>query len=152
MKPPPTGWPRISSALFYEDPRAAIDWLCDVFGFRVQIKVEGDDGSLHHSELVLGGGLVMVGDANRRSPRETGHRRSPKRLDGANTQSLMVFVDDVDAHCAHAKSKGATIAWEPETHDYGVDYWVDRSYECIDLEGHRWWFTSRLVTGGKPAG
>ena len=27
MKPPPAGWPRISSSLFYDDAAAAIDWL-----------------------------------------------------------------------------------------------------------------------------
>jgi len=32
MKPTPPGWPRISAALFYDDPRAAIDWLCEAFG------------------------------------------------------------------------------------------------------------------------
>ena len=44
MKPPPPGWPRISSSLFYEDAPAAIDWLCRVFGFEVRLKVEGDAG------------------------------------------------------------------------------------------------------------
>src|SRR5689334_1929932 len=33
MKPTPPGWPRISSSLYYEDPKAAIEWLCKAFGF-----------------------------------------------------------------------------------------------------------------------
>ena len=32
-KATPAGWPRISSALFYDDAGAAIDWLCKAFGF-----------------------------------------------------------------------------------------------------------------------
>ena len=36
--------------------------------------------------------------------------------------------------------RGATIVSEPTTTDYGDGYWVDRSYEAIDLEGHHWWF------------
>jgi uncharacterized glyoxalase superfamily protein PhnB len=70
--------------------------------------------------------------------------RSPKSLGGATTQSLMFFVDDADAHCAHAREHGAEIVEEPATHDYGEDYWSDRSYCALDLEGHVWWITQRL--------
>ena len=28
--------------------------------------------------------------------------------------------------------------------DYGEEYWEDRTYECADLEGHRWWFCQRI--------
>ncbi len=40
MKSSPTGWPRISSAVYYEDAPAAIDWLCRAFGFEVRVKIE----------------------------------------------------------------------------------------------------------------
>ena len=53
-------------------------------------------------------------------------------------------VDDVEAHCAQARAAGARITDEPQVHDYGEDYWADRSYGCHDLEGHHWWFTQRL--------
>jgi len=39
------------------------------------------------------------------------------------TQGRCAVVDDADAHCAHAKAKGATIAAEPATHGYGEDDW-----------------------------
>jgi len=61
MKKPPEGWPRISSAVFYEEAGPAIDWLCRVFGFEVRLKVEGEGGRIEHSELVFGEGLVLVG-------------------------------------------------------------------------------------------
>src|SRR5262245_25956913 len=140
MKPPPPGWPRISSALYYEDPSAAIDWLCRAFGFEVQLKVLGDGGSVEHSELVLGGGLVMVGGGKDRFP----YRRTPSQIDGGNTQNLMVYVDDVEAHCERARGAGAKIVSGPETQDYGEDYWADRGYECEDIGGHHWWFYQRL--------
>ena len=63
MQNPPAGWPRIASAVFYEDAAAAIDWLCRAFGFEVQLKVENKRGQIAHSQLVLGGGLIMVGQA-----------------------------------------------------------------------------------------
>jgi uncharacterized glyoxalase superfamily protein PhnB len=63
VKPTPTGWPRMSSAVFYEDAAAAIDWLCRAFSFEVRLKIEGDDGGIIHSELTYGEGVVMVGQA-----------------------------------------------------------------------------------------
>ena len=72
--------------------------------------------------------------------------RSPKTLNGATTQSIMFFVDDADAHCANARVHGAQIIEEPATHDYGQDYWSDRSYGALDLEGHLWWVTQRVRT------
>jgi uncharacterized glyoxalase superfamily protein PhnB len=148
MKPPPPGWPRISIGIWYDDPAAAIDWLCRAFGFVVQLKVEGDGGSIEHSELVYGDGLIMVGGEK---PDKFSFAKTPSNVGGANTQNLMVFVDDIEAHRARALEAGAVLTRDLETHDYGDDYWVDRSYECRDLGGHHWWFTQRLRTRGKEA-
>jgi uncharacterized glyoxalase superfamily protein PhnB len=142
----PQGWPRISSAIFYDDAAAAIDWLCRAFGFEVRLKVEGDNGRIEHSELVFGDGVVMVGssaDGAAKVPFKA-HFKSPKSLSGANTQSMMVYVDDADAHCVRAKAAGARIFMEPALHDYGEDHWADRSYGAVDPEGHHWWFTQRI--------
>ena len=148
-QPPPAGWPRISSAIFYDDAAAAIDWLCRVFGFEVRLRIEGEGGRIEHSELTLGEGLIMVSQAGGKTSRETPlPGASPRGLAGANTQSLLVQVDDADAHCAHARAAGATIVETPATHDYGEAYWVDRTYAAIDLEGHHWWFSHRVRTGG----
>lgn len=144
MKPTPPGWPRISSALYYEDPAAAIDWLCRAFGFELQLKVEGEGGTIEHSELVFGGGLVMVGGVHANKNEKFPYRRAPSQIDGLNTQNMMVYVDDVEAHCQRAREAGAKIVVEPETHDYGEEYWTDRGYECVDPGGHHWWFYQRL--------
>jgi uncharacterized glyoxalase superfamily protein PhnB len=56
----------------------------------------------------------------------------------------MFYVDDVDAHCAQARTRGALIVEEPATHDYGQDHWSDRSYGALDPEGHLWWVTQRV--------
>jgi uncharacterized glyoxalase superfamily protein PhnB len=144
MKPTPKGWPRLSSAVFYQDASAAIDWLCRAFGFEVALRVDEPGGRVAHSQLMLGDGLVMVSDLDRKSARPgVGLRVSPRELGGKVTQSLMIFVDDVDAHCARARAAGAFIAVEPTTTDYGAEYWADRNYEAVDPEGHRWWFTQR---------
>lgn len=141
---PPKGWPRISSALFYEDAPAAIDWLCRAFGFEVRLRVEGEGGGIVHSELEFGEGVVMVSSADRTDRPGRDFGKSPRSLDGANTQSLCIHVDDVDAHCEASRAAGARISSEPKTQDYGEDYWSDRSYEAVDLEGHHWWFLQRM--------
>ena len=64
---------------------------------------------------------------------------SPKSVSGTNTQSLYVYVDDLDAHCERARAAGAKIIQEPDTRDYG-----DRVYAAFDLEGHQWWFGQRV--------
>jgi uncharacterized glyoxalase superfamily protein PhnB len=141
MKPTPPGWPRISSALIYPDAAKAIDWLCHAFGFEVRLKVEGDGGRIEHSELVYGEGLIMVSSDK---PEKFPFLRAPRDAGGANTQTLMVYVDDAEAHCKRAREAGAKIVSEPATHDYGEDYWADRGYECEDIGGHHWWFYQRL--------
>ena len=145
MKPTPKGWPRLSSAICYKDAAKAIDWLCQAFGFEVRLKVEGEGGRIMHSELTYGEALVMVAQSgpNPNHP-EFPPTVSPAEMQGKNTQSIMLFVDDVIAHCEHARSAGAKIVDQPTIHDYGPDYWADRSYGALDLEGHLWWFTERV--------
>ncbi len=145
MKDTPKDWPRISSGLYYREAAKMIDWLCAAFGFEIRLKVEGEDGRIEHSELVYGEGLIMVGEERvGAASRWNVDMKSPLSLAGANTQGLMVFVDDVDAHCAHARAAGAKIVDEPSLHDYGEEYWADRSYGALDPEGHMWWFTQRV--------
>ncbi len=132
--PPPDGWPRLSVALYYDDPRAALDWLAEAFGFETRVCVTGPDGEILHSEMECGEAVVMVAGTA-----DYTDRKSPRSLGGANTQSVQVFVDDTDAHFARAKAAGAVITFAPENKEYG-----DRSYGALDCEGHLWWFTQRL--------
>jgi uncharacterized glyoxalase superfamily protein PhnB len=148
MKTPPTGWPRISSQLFYDDPHAALQFLQRAFGFEVRARVEGPGGRLEHCEMALPDGLVMVGHTGGMSGDEAkpwrARQRSPQALQGSNTQSLCVYVDDVDAHCERARAHGAMVVREPETSDYGEGFWADRTYGALDPEGHLWWFMQRV--------
>jgi uncharacterized glyoxalase superfamily protein PhnB len=144
MKPTPKDWPRLSSSIVYQDAAAAIDWLCTAFGFSVRLRVESDEGQIVHSELTYGEGLIMISQEQPESSRRWKSRfLSPKTL-GGFTQSLYLYVDDVEAHCAKARAHGAKIVMQPETHDYGAEYWTDRSYACEDLEGHLWSIAERV--------
>ena len=80
MNPTPTGWPRLSSSVFYNDAAKAIDWLCSAFGFEVRLKIEGEGGRIEHSELIYGEALVMVSQASTDEGKPwKRHLRSPLR-------------------------------------------------------------------------
>jgi uncharacterized glyoxalase superfamily protein PhnB len=57
---------------------------------------------------------------------------------GDVTSTLYCYVDDVDAHYAHALANGATIASEP-LDEHGL-----RRYRATDPEGQRWVFATPL--------
>jgi len=153
MKPAPENFPRLTSAVTYQDAAKAIDWLCSAFGFELRLKVEDDDGLIVHSELTYGDGVIMVAQERTGAPNHPWHSvmLSPKSLGGKTTQSLMLYVDDVEAHYAHARANGAHIAEELKTSDYGEEYWSDRGYCAADLEGHLWWITQRLRNPSKAS-
>lgn len=118
----------LSSALSYRDPKAAFRWLEEAFGFESLMVILDADGNLAHSEMTYGNSVVMIGTE------WTEKHRSPKSIDGINTQTVHIQVDeDVDAHCERARKAGAKILQEPETQFYG-----DRTYRCTDPEGHIW--------------
>ncbi|HWM86719.1 MAG TPA: VOC family protein [Kofleriaceae bacterium] len=145
MREPPRGWPRIASAVFYDDAPAAIDWLSRAFGFEVRLRVEGEGGRIEYSELTFDGGLIMVAQTSGKSgPAERAFGASPAAVGRANTQSLCICVDDTDAMCERARAAGGEVVVEPTTKDYGDDYWADRSCQVADPEGHQWWFMQRV--------
>ena len=94
------------------------------------MKLPGPDGSVMHAEMQVVDSAIMMSPTAAADP-----WRSPRSLGGSVTQSLYVYVDDVDAHCARARAAGATILSEPEDM-----FWGDRTYVAEDLEGHRWTF------------
>ena len=130
----PKGWTPTASVIFYQDARAAIAWLGEAFGFGPRVVVDGPDGGVAHSELVAGEAMIQVAQAGGMEG-----SKSPRELGGAYTQSLYVFVADIDAHHARAKAAGATIVRDLETQHYG-----DRVYGCLDCEGHPWYFGQRV--------
>ena len=152
MQPTPEGWPRLSTSIYYRDASAMIEWLCAAFGFAIRLKMEGEGGRIEHSEITYDEAVVMVGSERLGVDVKFGTQMLSPLTAAGNTQSMMLYVDDVDTHCEQARARGAKIVDEPKVHDYGEDYWADRSYGAIDPEGHMWWFTQRLRSPAKLAG
>jgi uncharacterized glyoxalase superfamily protein PhnB len=118
----------LMSAVCYQDPKAALRWLEQAFGFEVSMLIEDAEGGLVHSEMRFGDAVVMIGNE------WSDDHKSPKSIGGKNTQTVHIQITtDVDAHCARARAAGAEILVEPETQFYG-----DRTYRCRDPEGHIW--------------
>ncbi|NNF08403.1 MAG: hypothetical protein HKN21_16705 [Candidatus Eisenbacteria bacterium] len=119
----------IYPSLSYDNASEAIDWLCSAFGFTKRLMVPGPDGTVRHSELSLGPGVIMVS-----STKPDENRMSPRRLSGLH-QVLTVLIEDPDDHYAKAKAAGAEIVAELKNEEYGA-----RGYMAKDLEGHMWYF------------
>jgi len=126
----------IIPSLRYRDARAAIDWLCKAFGFEKHAVYGGDDGVVHHAQLVFGNGMIMLSSTSREGA--WGERiAQPEEIGGRETQCPCVIVADCSAHYAHAKAAGAVIVDDYEVKEYG-----GAGYSCRDPEGHLWWFGS----------
>ena len=127
----------IIPVLRYRDAPAAIEWLCDVFGFEKHLVVPHPDGSVAHAQLSFGNGMIMLASVPRTETAFGRLMKQPEEVDGAQTQTTYVVVSDVDAVYANAKAGGARIATEIKDEDYG-----GRDFSCYDLEGHLWSFGS----------
>jgi uncharacterized glyoxalase superfamily protein PhnB len=126
-----------TSSLTYRNPKAALEWLERAFGFETTMAIDGPPEApemCHYEMSSAGRGRIMVG------AEWADGVRSPASVGGANTQSVHVQLPgDVDEHCERARAAGAAIAYEPEDQFYG-----DRTYRAVDLEGHVWSFSTHV--------
>jgi uncharacterized glyoxalase superfamily protein PhnB len=83
--------------LVYNEVDTAVTWLCQTFGFKERLRIGN-----HRSQLLFGeASIVVVGGGDEASPStEVSH-------------SLMVRVQDVDKHYAHASQCEARIINPP---------------------------------------
>ena len=122
------------SHVTYKNLESAIQWLDRAFGFKEHFRY-GE--AVSGAQLRAGSAWIMVraGGPNYRTPAELGF----------GTQSLSVFVEDVEDRFAQARDAGAEILEEPHETEYGEFQFVAR-----DLEGHHWLF-ARHASDRSPA-
>jgi uncharacterized glyoxalase superfamily protein PhnB len=116
----------IVAHVVYQNLSAALAWLTKAFGFTEHFRY-GDPNDPGGVQVLFGKAVIML-----QGPRGSS---SPAQL-GYGTQSLTLFIEDVDAHYAKAKSAGATIVEEPHETEYG-----EYQYAALDLDGHHWLFS-----------
>ena len=129
--------PTFVSSVYYREPKAALAWLERAFGFETTMAIDGPDDApemCHYEMSYDGRGRIMVGGEWAQWV------RSPASLSGANTQSVHVALPSgIEQHYERARAAGAVIAAEPEDQFYG-----DRVYRALDLEGHAWTFSEHV--------
>lgn len=106
--------------LAYPEVSQAVDWLCDVFGFTVRVRIAN-----HRVQLSVGEGAVVVTEGG-------------GVVDHAH--SVMVRIENLDAHHERVKQHGARILREPADYPYG-----ERQYSVEDFAGHRWKFSQSIA-------
>jgi uncharacterized glyoxalase superfamily protein PhnB len=111
--------------IVYKHLPEAIAWLSETFGFVEHFRY-GDPVS--GAQMHAGSAWIMVRAAR-------GEYRSPAEL-GFGTQSLTIFVENVEQHFARTKSAGAKIVEDLHETEYG-----EFQYGVEDLEGHHWLFS-----------
>jgi uncharacterized glyoxalase superfamily protein PhnB len=116
----------IVAHVVYQDLPAALAWLIKAFGFIEHFRYGAPDDP-SGVQVIFGKAVIML-----QGPRG---RSSPAQL-GFGTQSLTLFVEDVDAHYTKAKSAGAKVVEEPHETEYG-----EYQYGALDLDGHHWLFS-----------
>ena len=124
---------RIIPILVCEDIPATHDFLVDVFGFTSGGIHRTPEGQAVHGEVRAGDVVIWLHRAAAQL-----RLASPRSLPAASS-GLVVYVEDVDAHHARARSRGAKPESEPKDMPYG-----QREYGVSDPEGHRWWFATPL--------
>jgi uncharacterized glyoxalase superfamily protein PhnB len=143
---------RVVPHLSYEDPFAALAWLCRAFGFTEAKRFERGQDNLTARLRGPDGGAVMISGRNHdfstwmreRAPHfEEATGRSWPLL----THAITVIVDDVDAHFERAKHQGAAVLTAPKDQPWGV-----RSYAVLDPEGHQWEFATVTNSASGDAG
>lgn len=126
-----------TSSVHYRDPRAALAWLEQAFGFEVTLAIDGPPEApemCHYEMSCAGRGRIMVGGE------WADWISSPAGVGGSNTQTVHVEISgDFDAHRDRARAAGAVITAEPAEQFYG-----DRTYRAIDPEGHCWTFSEHV--------
>ncbi len=121
------------SILVYDDIQVIHAWLVRVFGLGAGRLEHDDQGQCVHAEIQAGDGTIWLHQA---SPQFG--LASPKTL-GAATGTIVVIVEDVDAHHRQAVAEGAEIIYPPTNQPYGY-----REYSARDPEGGLWSFMKPL--------
>ena len=120
--------PRVVPSLIYNDVPSAVDFLTRAFGFRERAESRLTGKGFCIAWMEVGEGQLSLNTPN-------SGNESPETV-GKSTQTVKIYVDNLDRHFEQAKSAGAKIL-------SGIEegFWGGRFYRAEDPEGHRWEFS-----------
>lgn len=119
----------------YKNAHKAITWLCKNFGFEKKIIFENKDRTIANAQLTYGNSMIMLATARENEFDKL--VKHPSEIEGFNTLSPYIIVEDIEAHYSIAKAGGAEICLPLTLQHYGGG-----GYTCKDLEGYLWNFGS----------
>ncbi len=118
----PTRTPKLAPYLVVHDAEGLVRFLENGLGGRLSYVQKGEDGRLHHAEVRIADGLVMLADVPAERP--------------AFPSMVHLYVPDADAAFERAVQAGASSLRPPEDQPDG-----DRRGGVKDPWGNQWWFT-----------
>jgi uncharacterized glyoxalase superfamily protein PhnB len=131
ISPIPPG-PRVIPSLVVGDAGAALDFYVRAFGAEEILRLHEPGGRVGHAEFSLFGGRVYLGSE---WPSLGFVGPAPDRI----SQTVVLYVEDVDAFAARAVAAGAVLERPISDEFYG-----DRTARLRDPFGHRWTAHTRI--------
>src|SRR5690242_13238574 len=132
VRPIPEGYHSLTPYLVVDGAAKAIEFYKQAFG-AVELYHMDSEGRIGHAELQIGDSRFMLADE---FPERGIRAPEPGRPGG---DSLLLYVDNVDAVVDRAVAAGATLERKVENQFYG-----DRSGGIIDPFGHRWYVATHV--------
>lgn len=128
-----TSVPTFAPQLYIPNGVRDVDFYVNGLGAIELRRFSNDDGTIHVSELSVGGAVFHLHEETKNPV-----SFSPERHQGS-TVTIGLFVEDVDAYMARAVAAGAKVTSPAQDYDYGY-----RQGDVIDPFGHVWMFESRI--------
>ena len=115
----PDGYHSITPSICIDGAQKFVAFLKEVFGAKERMRMHGPGGKIMHAEFAIGDSAIMLADTMPGWP--------------AKSNSLYVYVEDVDAAYQRAIKAGAKSVQEPAN-----QFWGDRSASVTDPFGNSW--------------
>lgn len=131
-KPKEMHW--VNTYIVVKDPKKALEFYENVFGFKTTMTMPGPSGDIMHAEMQYRDCVIMLGPED-----EMTDSKSPSTLSGSPV-GFYLYVDDVDGFFEKVKDSGAKVVAKPET-----KFWGDRVFSVHCPEGHQWTFSQNVA-------
>ena len=128
------GFTSITPYLIVNGASQFLDFLKNAFDGVERLRVPAPDGTLMHSEVAIGNGMIEAGDANEQIP--------PAPAD------IHLYVNDADATFDRALAAGATSIYRPTDEHPSGDRWG----ALQDPFGNRWYIATPKAWTPGPEG
>src|SRR2546423_14369791 len=133
VKPIPDSSSVVMPMLVCRDVAAEIDFCKTTFGAVELGSRPGQDGSVVHALMTIGGAMIMI-----EAEWPTLASRAPQP-DGSSPVVIYVYVEDVDKVIERAVAAGAKVLLPPKN-----QFWGDRTGRIIDPSGHVLTISTRI--------